>query len=62
MEAGLQFVACSLIPQYMNPEPQSRSSPAPALPTNLPRLRAIQALGLRDLSSRSVHKQQNFAI
>jgi len=21
MEAGLQFIACSLFPQYMNPEP-----------------------------------------
>ena len=51
MEAGLQFIACSLFPQYMNhPEPWSGSSPDPTLPTNLPRLPAIQAPGLRDPS------------
>ena len=51
METGLQFIACSLFPQYMNRTLEQIFASSQALPTDLPSLPAIQAPGLRDPSS-----------
>ena len=51
MEAGLQFVACSLFPQYMNRALEQELRKLPGLLTNSPRLPAIQGPGLGDPAS-----------